>query len=228
MKKEGKVMIIVIILLIFAILFLFNQKPKYNLYHNDIRFKNVKDSYRVGQKVKLYYDLIATDTDYHFSVEGVEYDLSYSDTKGYIIEFIMPNNDVTIHLEIRNSMEVVNYINEELFFYRHEMVGVEDPEYYEITIKNENGTFVAYEYTHKSAYIFYVDDQLYKTLNDYTQQKNHFEDWQKADEALEGMQYHFKYYIDEEEFSIHSDQMISEGEKVFNEIYQIIQDHLIK
>ncbi len=68
-------------------------------------FRNAKDSYRAGQKVELYYDLIATDTDYSFYVDDRYPDVRYSDDKGFIITFTMPDHDVTIRVEERNTME---------------------------------------------------------------------------------------------------------------------------
>jgi len=68
-------------------------------------FTNAKDYYRAGRKVELYYDLIATDTDYSFYVDGEPANVSYADNKGYVISFTMPAHDVTVRVDWRNSME---------------------------------------------------------------------------------------------------------------------------
>ena len=68
-------------------------------------FKKAKDSYKEGKKVTLYYDVIATDTDYTFYLDDEVLDVDYSDSKGYIITFIMPDHDVTLRVESRNTME---------------------------------------------------------------------------------------------------------------------------
>ena len=68
-------------------------------------FKKAKDSYEEGKKVTLYYDIIATDTDYTFYLDDEVLDVDYSDSKGYIITFIMPDHDVTLRVESRNTME---------------------------------------------------------------------------------------------------------------------------
>ena len=76
-------------------------------------FKNAKDKYRAGEKVTLYYWLIATDTDYSFSVDGAELSLGYDDNMGYVLSFIMPDHDVSVHCFSRNSMLRDGYYEED-------------------------------------------------------------------------------------------------------------------
>lgn len=68
-------------------------------------YTNAKDAYRAGAAVKLYYDLIATDTDYRFLLDGESIPFSYDEKKGYVIEFTMPAHDVKLECETVNSME---------------------------------------------------------------------------------------------------------------------------
>ena len=68
-------------------------------------FKKAKDEYKEGQKVTLYYDIIATDTDYTFYLDDEVLDVRYSEEKGYIIKFTMPGHDVTLRVETTGSME---------------------------------------------------------------------------------------------------------------------------
>ena len=70
-------------------------------------FKKARNSYEAGQKVKLYYDLIATDTDYTFYLDDEILNVDYSEDKGFIITFTMPEHDVTLRVESVNSMEPV-------------------------------------------------------------------------------------------------------------------------
>ena len=70
-------------------------------------FTNAKDAYRAGEEVTLYYSLIATDTDYTFTVDGETVSPCYSEDKGYILSFTMPAHDVTIRVHMRNSMEYI-------------------------------------------------------------------------------------------------------------------------
>ena len=70
-------------------------------------FKGAKDSYAAGKKVTLYYDMIATDTDYSFYIDGERINPDYSEKKGYIIEFTMPSHDISVSVESVNSMTYV-------------------------------------------------------------------------------------------------------------------------
>ena len=53
-------------------------------------FTGAKDSYAAGTEVVLYYDLIATDTDYSFRLDGEPLNPGYDGEKGYVIRFTMP------------------------------------------------------------------------------------------------------------------------------------------
>ena len=77
-------------------------------YDSKDAYRNAKDRYRVGAKVKLYYDLIATDTDYAFYLDGEYIPFTYDEKKGFIIEFIMPEHDVRLTCSQRNSMLPTN------------------------------------------------------------------------------------------------------------------------
>ena len=70
-------------------------------------FKKAEDSYEAGEKVKIYFDVIATDTDYTFYLDDEILDVDFSAEKGYIIKFTMPDHDVTLRVESVNSMEAV-------------------------------------------------------------------------------------------------------------------------
>ena len=67
-------------------------------------FKGAKDSYSAGSKVTLYYDMIATDTDYSFYIDGERINPDYSESKGYIIRFTMPAHDIKVEVKSVNSM----------------------------------------------------------------------------------------------------------------------------
>ena len=80
-------------------------KTRYKLTANG--FENVKDSYREGEKVKIWYPYIATDTDYWFTSEDVEFHQDYTEEKGFIVEFVMPAKNVEIVIHSRNTMEYI-------------------------------------------------------------------------------------------------------------------------
>ena len=70
-------------------------------------YTGAKDSYRPGEQVVLYYEFIATDTDYSFLLDGQGLRFSYDDSKGFRIEFTMPEHDVRLECRSVNSMEYI-------------------------------------------------------------------------------------------------------------------------
>jgi len=79
---------------------------KYKLNFDGYGFESKKTQYVAGDKVTVYYDLIATDTDYTFWIDkDVEMKQSYDDAHGYVFTFSMPAHDVTMGVESHNSME---------------------------------------------------------------------------------------------------------------------------
>lgn len=69
-------------------------------------FTGAKESYAAGTRVKLKYDLIATDTDYSFYVVGADYSVDWSTSDGaYVIQFTMPERDIEVYCESVGSME---------------------------------------------------------------------------------------------------------------------------
>ena len=67
-------------------------------------YENAKPAYRAGERVEVYYKYIATDTDYHFYLDGEEINYSYDDKKGFVISFVMPDHDVRLECRTVNSM----------------------------------------------------------------------------------------------------------------------------
>ena len=67
-------------------------------------YSNAKDSYRAGSTVTLYFELIATDTDYHFFLDGEPLPFGYDEKKGFVIRFTMPEHDVKLEVSSENSM----------------------------------------------------------------------------------------------------------------------------
>ena len=48
----------------------FRKKYKVDYCGKQFEYKNARDEYRAGENVTLYYSMIATDTDYFFSLDG--------------------------------------------------------------------------------------------------------------------------------------------------------------
>lgn len=82
-------------------------KPKYKLHFDGYGFQSSKTEYAAGEQVTVYYDLIATDTDYRFWLddESVKLEQDYDDRHGYIFTFTMPDHELTLHVSSHNSME---------------------------------------------------------------------------------------------------------------------------
>lgn len=91
---------------------LFGKKYKVDYCGEKYAYKNAKDEYRAGEKVTLYYWMIATDTDYSFWLDGAELMRDYDTKKGFVLSFIMPDHDVVLHCSSRNSMLRETYIDE--------------------------------------------------------------------------------------------------------------------
>lgn len=65
-----------------------------------------KDSYRAGARVELRFDLVATDTDYTFYLDGSTEGLDVQGSGGgFIISFTMPEHDVRLEYKAVNTME---------------------------------------------------------------------------------------------------------------------------
>ena len=67
-------------------------------------YRGARDTYKTGEKVKLTYYLIATDTDYSFYLDGERLNPDYKTDKGFILEFTMPDHDVQLECRAVNSM----------------------------------------------------------------------------------------------------------------------------
>lgn len=90
---------------------IFNKKYKVDYCGKKFEYRNARDEYRAGENVTLYYSMIATDTDYFFTLDGAKLYIDYDVSKGYILSFTMPKRDVVLHCFSRNSMlrEVEEY-----------------------------------------------------------------------------------------------------------------------
>ena len=108
MKHSKPIYFIVLLFIIMGFLFI-NTTNKYKVDYCDAKdlYKNAKDYYKAGKKVRLYFPYVATDTDYHFYLDKEPIRFTYDDKKGFIIEFVMPAHDVTLTCKSFNSMEYI-------------------------------------------------------------------------------------------------------------------------
>lgn len=82
-----------------------NKVPKYKVdYDKKSMYVNAQDKYAAGKEVELYYPWVATDTDYRFYLDDEEINFQYDDNKGFLIKFTMPDHDVKLRCDSRNSM----------------------------------------------------------------------------------------------------------------------------
>jgi len=67
-------------------------------------FAGVKDHYKEGDEVEIAFPVIATDTDYSFSVDGEGFSPDYDPSRGFVLRFVMPARDVEIGVTRENTM----------------------------------------------------------------------------------------------------------------------------
>ena len=144
-------------------------KQKYKLNYDGYGFESKKTEYAEGEKVTVYYDLIATDTDYHFYIDDdVEMSQSYDHQHGYVFTFRMPGHDVTLHEESRNSMVYVpphDYIDADISGLSIKQSDIADF-YYTYDWSGYNAIFQRYRfYTEDGEYLFYHETR--KTEDNY-------------------------------------------------------------
>lgn len=106
--KKMVIVLVILILLAAAALLVKNTllTPRYKVNCGPF-FEGVRRSYPAGAQVCIWFSLIATDTDYRFTVNGEPAPLRYDEKKGYVIEFTMPDHDVTVEVDSHNSMVYV-------------------------------------------------------------------------------------------------------------------------
>lgn len=97
-------LVVVAVIGMFFIKSIMGKKYKVDYCGQKYAYSNAKDSYKAGTEVKLYFELIATDTDYSFYLDDERLDFSYDDKKGFIITFVMPEHDVKLECDSYNTM----------------------------------------------------------------------------------------------------------------------------
>lgn len=85
----------------------FSKKYKVDYCGQKDSFADAKDYYKPGTKVELKFLYIATDTDYTFYLDDQIINPEYYSTGGgcFIISFIMPEHDVKLRWNSRNTMD---------------------------------------------------------------------------------------------------------------------------
>ena len=83
--------------------------------------ENAKPAYPAGASVVIYFNLIATDTDYTFLLDGESVKYGFDDGKGFVISFIMPAHPVQLECKMKNSMLYDPEANTEMIERKTEM-----------------------------------------------------------------------------------------------------------
>ena len=153
-------------------------QQKYKLNFDGYGFESKKKEYAAGEKVTVYYDFIATDTDYHFYIDDdVEMKESYDNDHAYIFTFIMPSHDVTLHEESHNSMVYVPPLD-------YTDAGIKD-------VPIQQGDIVDFYYTYDwvgynakyQRYRFYIEDGQYLFYHESRGTENDY-GWNSPDDVI--------------------------------------------
>ena len=197
-------------------------------------FSGVKKGYKAGDKVKVYFSMVATDTDYTFYLDGERISPSaYSDLKGYTIEFTMPAKNVTLDYESKNSMENPYQTFDEittLVTYTKRISTAIGDEVYEVTLEStdieyEHKMTVYHEDGNKSVYT--VPIHAYGSLRNYTESMSlwNWNDLEKY-ECLDGKVTSFSILYEGEYITISTDQMPEDGEAILNYLHSHLTDYM--
>lgn len=208
---------------------------KYKVICDDFSFTNVKSSYKAGDKVKIYFSLVATDTDYTFYLDGERIKPSdYSDYKGYLIEFIMPGRDVELSVESKNSMEyhpasidipegtVLFSYTEKVFTPEGETLfsltaeTTDDPTLHRMTVSDETGSTV-----------YSIPRFAYESIYNYDQVAA-LDSWNSLTEyeSLDGKSIELSFYRDGEYITLSSDHMPEDGEGTLKYMLSHFTDYM--
>lgn len=82
------------------------KKEKYTVDYCGMKacYTRARDSYKSGEKVLLFYQYVATDTNYGFYLDGERLCCDYHEKRGFIIRFIMPEHNVKLECIAKNVM----------------------------------------------------------------------------------------------------------------------------
>ena len=93
--KTGKIIVIIMTAAILLVLAGCGSRYRINV-SDKSEWSKIKESYREGEKVVLYYNLEATDSSLSITVDGQLVPYEFVSGYGFRIEFIMPDHDVEI------------------------------------------------------------------------------------------------------------------------------------
>lgn len=238
MNMSAKIIIlcVAVILCVAAIFTMVSCKTQRYKVHCDELFENVKSSYKPGDRVNINYPYIATDTDYKFYLDGEAVNASYDEGRGYVLEFTMPDRDVKVTVESRNSMVYTPIPTEAgtlLIDYWEKTLSTAEgeQEIYQITVEAtemENEHLAVLQMgDNRQEYIIPIS--VYESLVNFAE-NSCLEEWNYLEDpfSLEGKIISFTLCVDGEYLEISSDSMPEDGETVLEYLRLSIKDHLIE
>ena len=218
---------------------------KYKVMH-DGGFSSKKTAYRAGEKVTLYYEFIATDTDYSFYSNDVELKQSYDNDHGYVFTFTMPEHDVLVQSYSKNSMvwdpnanreeteedwiaQIKNGACEMVFDYYEATVGTVGGDGHDefVLYRRPNGVMLMAKFSQwgdaaeSCRACIMTDSALYDCLE--LVDKNNMRKWNEQDGlAITGAAYVVKFREADRTVRVSSENMPEDGRKAFGEIEQVL------
>ena len=229
----------VAVIVILSVLFFVLPSCKAEKYHVICSigvFENVKNSYKAGQQVKIYFTYVATDTDHSFYLDGERISPSdYSDSKGYTISFVMPSHDVELTYDSKNSMEYTPIAedvpeNTLLFSYTKKVYSPEGDSTYKLTVKTTDSPeehLMTVQTEDGNKQLYSIPRFPYQSVYTYISNIN-ISDWNSMAEyeCLDGMKVSISVFCDGEYVNVSTDRMPSGGEQVLNYIHSHFADYM--
>ena len=196
-------------------------------------YQGAKDSYRGGQNVTLYYTFIATDTDYSFYLDGEYLSVGYDDSKGFIIQFTMPDHAVTLECRAKESMTYVPEPEEEtedtmlLSCYREHVDGVE---YHELVISTTNNpeevrldVYIKAEGMEETRETFYI---AFFLAEDFLQliEESGFSEWNDLEDAvsMDGSRKGCRFWGSDGLIEVSTEHMPEDGEEKLDTLFELV------
>lgn len=242
MKLTSKIIIILIVAALLAgslicLTSCASKKPKeerFKVICPEGLFENVKESYKAGQQVKIYFPFVATDTDYTFYLDGERMnDYEYDDRKGFVFSFTMPAKDVTLDYESKNSMENPFQTFDEttsLVTYTKRISTAIGDSVYEVTLESteaehEHMMTVYHDNGTKNVYIIPVFP--YESLRNYALSAD-LKSWNDLEDydAIDGTVITVSIFVNGEYVTVSTNKMPKDSESVFNYMHSFLTEYM--
>lgn len=242
-KTVSKILCITLLVGMISMFFGCSKAVTYQVDYNGSKdlYVGAKDRYEPGTQVKLYFDMIATDTDYSFYLDDEPISYSYDERKGFVITFTMPEHDVSLRCETKNSMIYVPAVTipEEpdvmlLDYYEAAQATEEDRGYEELVLYTTEDPLVQCLQHHvvdtdgkqtvtRYHIPYHAADICYTILDNYDVRL-----WNEMEDAvcLDGMLKVCKFLDDEQYVRVSTEQMPADGETVLNLLRWSLEDYM--